>query len=399
MGAMTPIGQNVGDFWQSLCTGKSGIGPVGGIDEELRIGIAARIADFDHQARLSKWRRDKSIMHSGRFSWLAAAAADEALAQAKLRGPMNNPHRVACIIGSAAGGHISVEVAGRDRFLAGKRAVHPMLLPRIVASSAAAHVGIEYGVKGPTFSVCSAGASAAHAITLGLDYIRHQIVDIAIVGGVDSTLTYSALLACEALNFLSPDGCFPFAKRHNGTVLAEAAGILVLESERHARMRGARALAELSGFGMATGSESMFGIDLEAASHVMRAAIEDAGLAPHEIAYINAHGDGIVDDDVQETAAIKTVFGRHANDVSISSTKSLHGHALGASAAIEAIACVKCIESGIVPPTAGLDDHDPRCDLDYTPVVPRSRKVERAMCNSFALSGMSTSLVFGAVAA
>jgi nodulation protein E len=274
-----------------------------------------------------------------------------------------------------------------------------MLLPRIVASSAAAHIGIEYGVKGPTFSVCSAGASAAHAITLGLDYIRHQIVDVAIVGGVDSTLTYSALLACEALNFLSPDGCFPFAKRHNGTVLAEAAGILVLESERHARMRGARALAELSGFGMATGSESMFGIDPEAATHVMQSALDDAGLAPRDIGYINAHGDGIVDDDVQETAAIKSVFGRHANDISISSTKSMHGHALGASAAIEAIACVKCIESGIVPPTAGLDDHDPRCDLDYTPVVSRSRKVDRAMCNSFALSGMSTSLVFGAVAA
>jgi len=219
------------------------------------------------------------------------------------------------------------------------------------------------------------------------------------VGGTDSTVTYSALLACDALHWLSPDGCFPFAKRHNGTVLAEAAGILVLESEGHARARGARALAELAGFGMASGSESMFGLDPEAASHVMRAALDEAGVAPQDIAYVNVHGDGIVADDVQETAATKSVFGRHAQDVSLSSTKSMHGHALGAAAAIEAIACVKSIESGIVPPTIGLDDHDPRCDLDYTPGSAREREVAHAMCNNFALSGVATSLIFEAVAA
>lgn len=399
LGAVTPVGQSVADFWQSLCTGKSGIGPVDGIAEELPIGIAARVAGFDHASRLSNWRRDKTIMHSARFCWLAAAAADEALAQAGLREPLENPERVACIIGSAAGGHISVEIAGRDRFIAGKSAVHPMLLPRIVASSAAAHIGIEYGAKGPTFAVCSAGVSAAHAIGLGLDYVRRGLADVAIVGGADSSVTYSALLACNALSLLSPDGCFPFAKRHNGTVLAEAAGVLVLEAESHARARGARALAELAGFAMASGSDSMFGVDTEAASHVMRAALEEAGVTPQEIAYVNAHGDGIVEDDVRETAAMKSVFERHATDISISSTKSMHGDALGAAAAIEAIACVKAIESGLVPPTIGLDDPDPRCDLDYTPISARSRNVAHAMCNNFALSGTATSLVFEAVAA
>jgi nodulation protein E len=396
MGAITPVGQNVADFWQSLCTGRSGIGPVEGIAEELPVSIAARIDKFDPASRLSKWQRDKTILHSSRYCWLAAAAADEAIAQARLALPMENAQRAACIIGSAAGGHIAVEVAGRDRYLSGKRAVHPMLLPRIVASSAAAHIGIEYGIKGPTLALCSAGASAAHAIGMGFDYVRRGLVDVAIVGGADSTVTYSALLACDALHLLSPDGCFPFAKRHNGTVLAEAAGVLVLEAESHARDRGARALAELRGFGMASGCDSMFGVDEEATAHVMRAALEDAGLDLTDISYINAHGDGIIEDDVRETAAIKAVFTRHAQDLSISSTKSMHGHALGAAPAIEAIACVKSIESGVVPPTIALDDPDPRCDLDYTPITSRKRQIGHAMCNNMALSGIATSIIFEA---
>lgn len=398
MGAITPIGQNVADFWQSLCAGRSGIAPVEGITEDVPIGIAARIAGFDQMGRLSKWRRDKTILHSSRYAWLAAAAADEAIASANLSFPLENPHRATCIIGSAAGGHIAVEIAGRDRYLANKRAVHPMLLPRIVSSSAAAHIGIEYGIKGPTLALCSAGASAAHAIGMGFDYVRRGIADVAIVGGADSTVTYSALLACDALHFLSPDGCFPFSKRHNGTVLAEAAGILVLEAAEHARARGVRAIAEVSGFAMASGCDSMFGVDTEVASHVMREALEDASVDGGDIAYINAHGDGIVDDDVRETAAIKDVFGGHASDLSISSTKSMHGHALGAAAAIEAIACIKAIENGTVPPTIALDEPDPRCDLDYTPSTPRKRDVSHAMCNNLALNGTATSLIFEAVA-
>ncbi len=399
MGTVTPIGQSVTDYWQALCAGRSGIGPVDGIAEEVPIGIAARISGFDQMKRLSKWSRDKSILHSSRYAWLAAAAADEAMAQAGLSFPLDNPQRVACFVGSAAGGHVAVEIAGRDRYLAGKRAVHPMLLPRIVSSSAPAHIGIEYGIKGPTLALCSAGASAAHAIGMGFDYVRRGLVDIAIVGGADSTVTYSALLACNALHMLSPDGCFPFARRHNGTVLAEASGILVLEAESHARTRGARPIAELAGFGMATGSNSMFGVDKEVAVHVRQEALDDAGLAPGDIAYVNAHGDGIVEDDVRETEALKEIFAHNAPDLSISSTKSMTGHALGAAPAIEAIACIKSIESGIVPPTIALDDPDPRCDLDYTPVTPRKRAIAHAMCNNLALNGMATSMIFEAIGA
>ncbi len=231
---------------------------------------------------------------------------------------------------------------------------------------------------------------------MGFDFVRRGLVEVAIVGGADSTLTYSALLACDALHMLSPDGCFPFARRHNGTVLAEAAGVLVIEAESHARARGARPLAELSGFSMATGSDFMFGVDTEVAAHVMREAMDDAGLAASDIAYVNAHGDGILEDDVRETAALKDVFGGHAQDISISSTKSMHGHALGAAPAIEAIACIKAIADGIVPPTIALDDPDPRCDLDYTPLAARRRAIAHAMCNNLALNGMATSMIFEA---
>ncbi len=399
MGAITPIGQNVSDYWRALCAGETGIAPVDGIAEELPISIAARVLGFDPAKRLANWSRDKSIQHSSRYCWLAAAAADEAITQAGLKFPLDNPQRTACLIGSAAGGHIAVEIAGRDRFQAGKRAVHPMLLPRIVSSSAAAHIGIEYGIKGPTLALCSAGASAAHAIGMGFDYVRRGLVDIAIVGGADSTVTYSALLACDALHMLSPDGCFPFSKRHNGTVLAEAAGILVLEAENHARARGAQPLAEVAGFGMATGGNFMFGVDREVAVHVMQEALNDAGVAAGDIAYVNAHGDGIVDDDIRETEALKDVFAGYAQDVSISSTKSMHGHALGAAPAIEAIACIKVIAEGIIPPTIALDNPDPRCDLDYTPVVPRRRSVTHAMCNNLALNGMATTMIFEAAQA
>ena len=399
MGAVTPIGQTADDFWHALCAGTTGIAPIDGIAEEPPVSIAARIVGFDHGRRLAKWSRDKSILHSSRYCWLAAAAAEEAVTQARLTFPLENPRRIACFIGSAAGGHIAVEIAGRDRYLAGKRAVHPMLLPRIVASTAAAHIGIEYGIRGPTLALCSAGASASHAIGMGFDHVRRGLADVAIVGGSDSPVTYSALLACDALNMLSPDGCFPFSKRHNGTVLAEAAGILVLEAESHARARGAPPLAELSGFGMATGSGFMFRVDTETTSHVMTEALNDAGLTARDIDYVNAHGDGIVDDDVRETDALKHIFSQHSQDLSISSTKSMHGHALGAAPAIEAIACIKAIQNGIVPPTIALDDPDPRCDLDYTPLTPRRRNVAHAMCNNLALNGMATSIIFEAATA
>jgi nodulation protein E len=345
--------------------------------------------------RLKHFTRDKIILHADRYSWFAAAAADEAIKQAGVEVPFKDGYRVACIVGSGAGGLQTMELCYRDLFINKKRATHPLTLLRFIGSSAAAHVGIEFGVKGPTFATCSACSTAAHAIGIGKDYIRHGLADIAIVGASESVINYGVMRAWQAMHVLSPEGCFPFAKKRNGTVLGEGAGILVLESMHHARARGAKVLAELCGFGMTADGTEMVHPDGRAASEAMRLALEDAQLAPTDIDYVNAHGTATVAGDRNETKAIKSVFGKHAYKLAVSSTKSMYGHAMGGSGGIEAVACIKAMEEGWMPPTIGLDEADPECDLDFIPNVGRGKKIGYTMSNAFAFTGLNTSLIFG----
>lgn len=258
LGAVTSIGTTVPEFWAGMKEGKSGVGPLGGFQyDDLKILIAAQIKDFDPKARLKHFKRDKLILHADRYSWFAAAAADEAVKQSGLEMPAANPYRVACIIGSGAGGLVTYETAYRDLFIHNKKATHPLTLLRIIGSSASAHVGIEYGIKGPTFATCSACSTAAHAIALACDYIRNNVVDVAIAGASESVINFGTMRAWQAMHVLSPEGCFPFAKKRNGTVLGEGAGTLVLESYAHAKARGATILAELVGHGMTSDSKDM----------------------------------------------------------------------------------------------------------------------------------------------
>jgi len=396
MGVVTPIGTTVADFWAGCRESRVGVGPLGGFSvEDLKILIAAQIKAFDHRARLGHFKRDKIILHVDRYSWFAAAAADEAIKQAGLEVPFANGYRVACIIGSGAGGLQTIETSYRDLFILKKKATHPLTLLRFIGSSAAAHVGIEYGIKGPTFATCSACSTAAHAIGIGMDYIRHGMVDVAVVGASEAVINYGVMRAWQAMHVLSPEGIFPFAKRRNGTVLGEGAGILVLESDEHAKRRGAKPLAELMGFGMTSDSKDMVNPDIEGPSEAMRLALADAKLAPGDIDYLNAHGTATTINDKNETNAIKNVFGKHAFELAVSSTKSMHGHPLGAGGGIEAVACIKAMQENWVPPTAGLDEPDPDCDLDYVPNVGRDKAVTYAMSNSFAFGGLNAVLVFG----
>lgn len=396
MGVVTPIGTTVDEFWTSIRAGKSGVSELGGFPlEDLKILIAAQIKDFDHKARLKHFKRDRIITLADRYSWFAAAAADEAVRMSGLEMPLTNPYRSACIIGSGAGGLVTFETAYRDLFIQQKRATHPLTLLRIIGSSASAHVGIEFGVKGPTFATCSACSTASHAIGLARDYIRDGVVDVAIAGASESVINYGTMKAWQALHVLSPEGCFPFAKKRNGTVLSEGAGILVLESYDHAKARGATILAELSGFGMASDSQDMVKPTVEGPSVAMRDALADAGIEPAQIDYLNAHGTATADNDINETKAIKNVFGEHAYKLAISSTKSMTGHPLGAGGGIEAVACIKAMQDGFVPPTIGLDEPGEGCDLDYIPNVGRDKPVTYAMSNSFAFGGLNAVLVFG----
>jgi nodulation protein E len=396
IGVVTPIGFTVDEMWANMKQGKSGVSELGGFPlEDLKILIAAQIKGFDHRERLKHFVRDKIILHADRYSWFAAAAADEAVKQSGLKYPFENPYRAACIVGSGAGGLTTYENAYRDLFINNKRATNPLTLLRIIGSSASAHVGIEFGVKGPTFATCSACSTASHAIGIARDYIRHDLVDVAIAGASEAVINYGTMKAWQALHVLSPQGCFPFSKKRNGTVLGEGSGILVLEELEHARKRGARILGELMGFGMTSDAKDMVNPGVEGPYEAMRLALADANLDPNKIDYISAHGTATTVNDENETNAIKQLFGDHAYKLSVSSTKSMHGHPLGAGGGIEAAVCIKAMEENWVPPTIGLAEADPKCDLDYVPNVGKSRKVEYTLSNSFAFGGLNAALVFG----
>jgi nodulation protein E len=396
MGVVTPIGFNVDDFWASLRVGKSGVTELGNFPiDDLKILIAAQIKDYEPKVRLKGFKRDRIITMADRYSWFAADAAAQAVAQSGLEFPVENPYRAACIIGSGAGGLTTYENAYRDLFIHNKRATNPLTLLRIIGSSASAHVGIEFGIKGPTFATCSACSTATHAIGIARDYIQNGLVDVAIAGASESVINYGTMKAWQALHVLSPQGVFPFAKKRNGTVLADGAGILVLEEYEHAKRRGAKILAEIVGYGMASDSQDMVKPTVEGPSYAMQMALDNAKLAASDIDYLNAHGTGTADNDINETRAIKNVLKDHAYKIAISSTKSMHGHPLGAGGGIEAVACIKAMEESWVPPTIGLDEPGPECDLDYIPNVGRDLKVNYAMSNSFAFGGLNAVLIFG----
>ena len=392
MGVVTPIGLDVPEFWSSLKVGKCGVGRIENFDlKDLYIHIAGEIRGFDP----AKHVKSRKIQYGDRYSWFAGRAADEAWTQSGLPVPYNNPYKAASIIGSGAGGFNTIETAYQDLFIHGKKATNPLTLLRIIGSSAAAHVGIEYGIRGPTFATCSACSTATHAIGLAMDYIRNGVVDVAVAGASEAVLTFGSMRVWQAMRVLSPVGCFPFAKKRNGTVLGEGAGTLVLESYEHAKARGAKILAEIVGYGTSSDSKDMVNPDLDGPTTAMQFALADAGIGPEAIDYLNAHGTATTLNDVNETNAIKKVFGEHASKLAISSTKSMTGHLLGAGGAVEAVACIKAIEEGWIPPTIGLDEADPKCDLDYVPNVGREKKVGYAMSNSFAFGGLNAVLVFG----
>jgi nodulation protein E len=409
MGVVTPIGQTVAEFWLGLKQGRSGVGPLDSFPQnephillpsqiegfDLKILIAAQVKGFDPKARLKHFKRDKLILHADRYTLFAAAAADEAVKQSGLALPFEAPHRVACIIGCAAGGVMNLEIGYRYLFALKQPAIHPMTVLRTIGSSAAAHVGIECGIKGPIFATCSACSSAAHAIALGRDYICQGLIDIAIAGGAEAPHTYGAMRAWQATGMLSPDGIFPFARRRNGTVLGEGAGVLVLESIGHARSRGARMLAEVCGIGMTADSKTIVGGDIDGAREAMRLALQDAELAPSDIDYLNAHGAATIVGDRNETHAIKGAFGKHAYELPVSATKSMYGHPLGASGGIEAVVCIKAMEESWMPPTLGLDEADPECDLDFVANAGRSKKLSYTMSASLAFTGLNAALIFG----
>ena len=391
MGAISPLGVGAEALWQGLREGRSAIGPLQHPDaERLRVKIAAQVpASFDPAANID----ERTLPLLDRTSEFALHAAREAITQSGLDFSRDELGlRTAVIVGTGVGGETTQDEQSRRLYADNATRVHPLSIVRLMTNASASQISIAWGLRGPTFAVASACASANHAIIQAAQMIRYGLADVAIAGGTEACLTYGALRAWEAMRVLADDTCRPFSANRHGLVLGEGAGIFVLESMEHAQARGAVILAELAGTGMTADATDIVMPSAAGAAAAMTLALADAGLAAQDVDYINAHGTGTQANDVTETKAIRLAFGAHADRLAVSSTKSMHGHALGASGALELVAVIGALRDRVVPPTANLDQPDPACDLDYVPNVAREMPVRAALSNSFAFGGLNAVL-------
>jgi len=390
MGAVTPLGHTATATWDAMREGRSAIGPITTLPREsLRYGIAAEVQGFDPLQHFD----EKRLILLDRVSQFALVAAREAVTQSGIDFAADGiGENTAVIIGSGVGGEQTHDAASRRLYAENNPRLHPLTIVRLMANAPASQVSIEYGLTGPAFAVVSACSSANHALTQAFHLVRSGGADAALAGGSEACITYGVIKAWEAMRVMADDTCRPFSKQRRGMVLGEGAGIFVLETLEHARARGATILAELAGAGMsADAGDIVFPSEAGAAKAIQR-ALTDGGLAAQDIDYINAHGTATPANDPTETKAIRRVFGAHADALAVSSTKSMHAHALGAAGALELVAAIGALRDGVVPPTANFLDADPECDLDYVPNTAREKNVRAALSNSFAFGGLNAVL-------
>lgn len=396
MGAVSPHGVGAEALWQGLREGRSGIRPLRHPDAgRLRVKIAAQVPEsFDPTAGVD----ERTLPLLDRTSAFALHAAREAITQSGIDfSAAGLAARTAVIVGTGVGGETTQDEQSRRLYGENAQRAHPLTIVRLMTNASASHISITWGLRGPTYAIASACASANHAVIQAAQLIRYGLADAAITGGTEACLTYGALRAWEAMRVLADDDCRPFSADRHGLVLAEGAGIFVLESLEHARSRGATILAELAGSGMTADATDIVSPSADGAAAAMTQAMADAELGPQDIDYINAHGTGTLANDVTETRAIHLAFGAHASRLAISSTKSMHGHALGASGALELVAVLGAMRDGVVPPTINLEQADPACDLDYVANVARQMPVRAALSNSFAFGGLNAVLALKSV--
>ena len=305
--------------------------------------------------------------------------------------------RCAVVVGTGVGAELSRDEQSRRLYREQAERLHPLTIVRSMNNAAASQISIAFGLRGPAFAVSSACASANHALAQAALLVRHGLADVAIAGGSEACLSLALIRAWEAMRVVSDDTCRPFCAQRSGLVLGEGAGMFVLESAAHAAARGARPLAELAGFGMSADAGDIVAPSVDGMAAAMRLALEDAGLAPDRIDYVNAHGTGTQANDRCETRALRQVFGAHAQALAVSSTKAVHGHALGAAGALELVAAIGALREQVVPPTANFLDADPDCDLDYVPNRARARPVRAVLSNSFAFGGLNAVIALRAV--
>lgn len=389
LGAFSGLGLDAHAFWDKLKAGQTAIKPLNLPFDGVKISIGAIVPDFNPETYFTT--DELSILD--RYSQLAVIAAQEAADDAGLILGEEALTNAAAIIGSGSGGKHTDEATYDQLYKQQKSRAHPLTIPKGMPSAAASLVSMHLGIKGPAFALASACASGLHAIIQGMTMIQSGMIDVALVGASDAPFTYGLLKSWDALRVASNDTCRPFCADRSGLVLGEGAGMLVLESEEHAEVRGVKIYAELIGCSMTSDADHITRPDVTGITNTMVNALHHAGIHPEQVDYINAHGTGTQVNDETETKAIKQVFGEHAEKLAISSTKAMHGHALGASSALELIATTLAIYHGIIPPTVNFTEADEACDLDYVPNEAREQDIKYAISNSFAFGGLNAVIV------
>ena len=391
IGVICALGRSADEFCRALREGRSGIGPIQSCDcGTLRFRNGAEVAAYDHHPYFD----DKRADFIDRFAQFAVIAARDAVSDAGIEWTPELRESSAIITGSCVGGQATEDVGFYNVYKMGQTRVHPLTIPKTMANAGASHISMEFGITGPSYTISTACSSASHAIGQAFWMVRSGMAPLAITGGSEAPFSYGILKAWEALRVVSPDTCRPFSKDRTGMILGEGGAMLVLEPLEAARARGARIHAEIVGFGMSSDACHITQPSADGAARAMRAAVCDAHLMPEAIGYINAHGTGTTANDVTETSAVRAIFGPHANRLAVSSTKSMHGHALGAAGALEAMAAIIALRDGFLPPTASYTEPDPECDLDVVPNASRPVQGEYALSNSFAFGGLNAVLAF-----
>lgn len=390
LGAVTPLGLTNDAYWAGLKAGTAGIGPITDIPgaDELNQKAAAQVRGFDPL----QYFEERALSTLDRVSQFAVVAAREAIAQAAIEFDMPLSLRTATIVGTGAGGQGTLDDNYRRLYVEHKTRVFPLTVPKLMVNASASQVSMQCGLRGPAFVVASACASATHAIGLSFQMVRSGMVDCAVTGGTEACITFGTVRGWEAMRVMAPDTCRPFSKDRKGLVLGEGSAMMVLEPLERAQARGANILCELVGFGMTADAADLTAPDLGGMTRAMQQALDDGGLAPEDIQYVNAHGTGTAVNDETETKAIRQIFGAHADKLAVSSTKSMVGHALGAAGALEMAAMVMAVRENVAPPTINYIGADPACDLDIVPNEARAMPINVAMSNSFAFGGLNAVL-------
>jgi nodulation protein E len=393
-GTINALGGSVSETLQAMREGQLGIGPLQMRDlDRLSVKIGGQIKDFDPEAHFD---RQKLALYD-RVTQLVLLASREAMAQSGLEITEELSETTGVVLGTAAGGMNTWDDNFRSVYEEGKNRVHPFVVPKLMTNAAASHLSMAHNIKGPSLTVSTACASSNHAIGLAFHMVRSGMAQVMLAGGGDAMLTFGGIKAWEGLRVMSKTACRPFSANRSGMVQGEGAGVFVLETYEGAKARGAEMLAELIGFSMTSDAGDIVMPNQQGAVRAILGALRDACLDPQDIGYINAHGTGTAANDKTECAAVTEAFGAHAPALMMSSTKSMHGHLIGGTGAVELLACLMALRDGVIAPTIGYEQPDPNCALDVVPNVARQAKVTATLSNAFAFGGMNAVLALKAI--